>query len=116
MGCIDGALEEGREYFVGGKEIELDRRISKDDYNSGRCFGVAISNSFSVISPSATSASRTKSKFVPPISRKTPMPLVERKEPIPLQPVNLASSSNTIVGNDQEPEGVTLPSYWTANW
>lgn len=115
-GCIDGVLEEGQEYFVGGKEIELDCPISRDDYNSGRCFGVATSNSISVVSPSAVSAPRTGSKFVPPISRKLPKPLVERKEFVPLQPVSLASSSNTTARNNPEPERVTLPSYWTANW
>lgn len=112
VGCIDGVLEEGRECFVGGKEIELDRQISEDDYNSGRCFGVGTSNSISEISP----AVRMKSKFVPPTSRKPLIPLVERKVTIPLQPVNLASSSNTVVKIDQEPENDTSPSYWTANW
>ncbi|EKM80843.1 hypothetical protein AGABI1DRAFT_71424 [Agaricus bisporus var. burnettii JB137-S8] len=112
VGCIDGILEEGRECFVGGKEIELDRQISEDDYNSGRCFGVGTSNSISEISP----AVRMKSKFVPPTSRKPLIPLVERKVTIPLQPVNLASSSNTVVKIDQEPENDTSPSYWTANW
>lgn len=114
-GSIDGVLEESREYSVGGKEIELDRQITKADYNTGLCFGNGLGHPISTPSTSTTTA-RTKLKFTPPTLRKLPGQSVEQKG-IPLQPVDLAPSINITARTAQvSPEKATAPTYWTANW
>ncbi|KAF9451278.1 RAD54B protein [Macrolepiota fuliginosa MF-IS2] len=114
LGSIEGALEEGREYSVGGKEIELDRTITKADFTSGRCFGNGLGGSTPA---TAASAVRTKSNFVPPM-RKLPVQNAEKKG-IPLQPVDLASRVNTpsaATTVEQTSAKAVPPTYWTANW
>jgi DNA repair and recombination protein RAD54B len=119
-GSIDGVLEEGILYSVGGKEIELDRQITKSDFATGRCFGNGLGALISTPSVSAAapiSTARTKSNFVSPSIRKPPPPLVEKRG-IPLQPVDLASNNHTEFRNknEQVPVKASLPTYWTANW
>ncbi|KXN90194.1 DNA repair and recombination protein RAD54B [Leucoagaricus sp. SymC.cos] len=116
-GSMDGALEEGVEYSVGGKEIELDRQISKSDFNSGSCFGNGLGGSLPTSSATTPSMMRPKAKFVTPTIRK-PLPVPVEKRVIPLQPVSLASQINTPRSNNIEPgpERASSPTYWTANW
>lgn len=119
-GSIDDTLEEGREYSVGGKEIELDRQITKADYNSGRCFCNELGSSILAASTStiAASTARTKSKFVLPIIRK-PHEQPTGRRGIPLQPVDLTSGINAASSSTkptQIPEKALSPTYWTANW
>lgn len=114
-GSVDGVLEEGREYSVGGKEIELDRPIAKADYSSGRCFGNGLASSISV-TPTLTvpvSTSRMKATFVPPTLHK-----LSEKRGIPLQAVNLSSRINTsgAITPGQSSETAVSPTYWTVNW
>ncbi|KAJ3574655.1 hypothetical protein NP233_g1623 [Leucocoprinus birnbaumii] len=118
-GSIDGTLEEGVEYSVGGKDIGLDRQITKSEFNTGCCFGNGLGNSISTPSTSNISlpTSRKKTNFVSPTIRKVSTPLAEKRG-IPLQPVDLVSNINTPPSNnvEQPSNKVSGPSYWTANW
>ncbi|KAF7315296.1 hypothetical protein MIND_00044100 [Mycena indigotica] len=95
----------GRNLNVGGKDLELDRPLTSAEYLSGECFGKA---SFDV-APSSSSIAAKSTANKPFVSLK-------QSRAVPLQPVNLLSTSNR-----QQTTGATSAvagstSYWTANW
>ncbi|KAJ7209558.1 P-loop containing nucleoside triphosphate hydrolase protein [Mycena pura] len=111
--------EQGRNLVVGGKDVELDRPITREEYLSGACFGVSATYAAVDLPTSKSTASKP---FIPlHINRSTPCQLQaqastrgsERKA-VPLQPVDLLSTVKS--------ESPALPtvkakdSYWTANW
>ena len=118
VGSIEGILEEGTEYSVGGKALELDRQITRADYDTGRCFGNGFGNSTFTQSTSNSSlaAAQKNNEFVSPSIRKPPAPLVEKRG-IPLMPVNLASNTYIPPSNKvEQPSEKSNSTYWTANW
>lgn len=118
VGSIEGILEEGVEYSIGGKAIELDRQITRADYNTGRCFGNGLGDSTLTKSTSNSSLTTARKNhiFVPPSARKPPGPLIEKRG-IPLMPVNLASNIHILPSNEVgQPSEKSNPTYWTANW
>ncbi|KAJ7048171.1 P-loop containing nucleoside triphosphate hydrolase protein [Mycena amicta] len=102
--------EQGRNLTVGGKELELDRSITREEFLSGECFGNSTV-SIPVASSSAISKSTASKPFVPMKPRSHP-----QTKAVPLQPVDLLSTVN----NQQPKVTVNLQggdaSYWTANW
>jgi len=101
--------EEGGEYVFGGKEVGIDRPISRVDYLSGKCFGRGSKVTSSAATPS-TSIIQKQPVPLKPSNLATPYKTPTRKV-VDLQPVNLLSQSSITA---QEPRG--SKSYWTANW
>ncbi|TRM69761.1 SNF2 family N-terminal domain-containing protein [Schizophyllum amplum] len=94
FGKADLPLFPGKNFSVGGKDLELDRPLTKRDFLSGSCFG---SSTFSVSTPGQRSPIKTSQKaykaFKPPsISKPLLTPSVPSRG-IPLQPVNLLATS-----------------------
>ena len=105
-------------YSVGEKAIELDRQITRADYNTGRCFGNGLGDSTLTKSTSNSSLTTARKNhiFVPLSVRRPPGPLTEKRG-IPLMPVNLASNTHVPPSNEAEqPSEKSNPTYWTANW
>ena len=108
-------LEEGVEFTLGSREIEIDHRLSREDFLSGRCFGrggIPVNTP-----PSRPSAAK---QFVPlkpktlnsgthsPHAQTTMSPAEKRG--IALEPVNLVVREATL------PKIQVREAYWTANW
>ncbi|KAJ7675096.1 SNF2 family N-terminal domain-containing protein [Mycena rosella] len=117
----------GRNLTVGGKDVELDRSITRAEYLSGTCFGESAS--YSAIQTAGPSTSTSKpaavsKQFIPlKIKASTPSrpPLPsgsDSRRVVPLQPVDLLST----ISNNSPKKAVPAPavkgedSYWTANW
>lgn len=108
-------LAEGVEFTLGSREIEIDHKLSREDFLSGRCFGRGVPTSFS------TPVSRpvAAKQFVPLKPRNlngnkspslTPSSAVKEKRGVDLELVSL-------VGNDKSAQkSACRESYWTANW
>lgn len=119
FGKIDWPLHEGQNAVIGGKEIELERAITKADYLSGRCFGAS-----NTPLPAATSSGKTglSKKFAP--LKLNPTSFVKPYHPpapepggrgIPLRPVNFTSTGDNLPSEDfggTKSDGI----HWTANW
>ncbi|KAF7375992.1 hypothetical protein MSAN_00013800 [Mycena sanguinolenta] len=93
---------EGLDTSIGGKDIQLDRPITRSEFLSGTCFGDSMSYS---IKPSIPSHAQPS----------TSAP--ERKH-VPLQPVDLLSTISNKSPKKALPVVKTeaRDSYWTANW
>ncbi|KAJ6495564.1 SNF2 family N-terminal domain-containing protein [Mycena vitilis] len=112
---------EGRNLTVGGKDIELDRAITRAEFLSGTCFG--DSASFSSAPAASTSKATALSKQFVPLKIKPSTPShpqastsgAERRV-VPLQPVDLLSTMNTNSPKKPLPSVKADDSYWTANW
>ena len=93
FGRADLPLSSGKNFSVGGKDLELDRELTKRDFLSGSCFG---SSTFSVSTPVEASPIRTSHSaykaFKPPTVSK---PFAQPSRGIPLQPVSLLSTSQS---------------------
>ncbi|KAL1696209.1 SNF2 family N-terminal domain-containing protein [Schizophyllum commune] len=93
FGRADLPLCSGKNFSVGGKDLELDRELTKRDFLSGSCFG---SSTFSVSTPVEASPIRTSHSaykaFKPPTVSK---PFAQPSRGIPLQPVSLLSTSQS---------------------
>ncbi|KAF9467257.1 SNF2 family N-terminal domain-containing protein [Collybia nuda] len=117
FGKADWPLCEGKELVVGGKEIELERPITKADYISGRCFGQS-GDTHSSVPPNKVGLSK---KFVP--LKVGPTKLLKTPNTttlgfgskIPLQSMNLVHVNDNLSAKDQQ--DIKLDgSHWTANW
>ncbi|KAK7057394.1 SNF2 family N-terminal domain-containing protein [Favolaschia claudopus] len=111
-----GSYVEGRASSVGGKDIELDRPITRSEYLSGTCFGDSASYTSTSMASSSTSKPTALSKqFVPLKIGVAPSAPSSVKKIVPLQPVDLLSTTN-----NKSPKKSTPikreESYWTANW
>nr|GAT57610.1 predicted protein [Mycena chlorophos] len=96
--------EEGRNLSCGGKDLELDRRMTREEWMSGECFTMpGVASSATVKSTVSTSSK----PYVP----------IKPTKGIPLKPVNLHSSSSNKPRQKTPPRlGTGDVSYWTANW
>ncbi|KAG6862304.1 hypothetical protein C0995_016002 [Termitomyces sp. Mi166 len=101
VGKITWPLEEGKEFLVANKEIELDRPLTRSEYLSGRAFG--SSSTAPETSPVAVHKHRLK-PFVPHKINPT------SKSPTPFRPVD------PIYVNDNAPKIKVEDTHWTANW
>ncbi|KAJ7502774.1 SNF2 family N-terminal domain-containing protein [Mycena galericulata] len=124
-GKRDPPYAEGRNLVVGGKDIELDRAITRTDFLSGACFGFGNSASYSSVQAPKASTNKPSalSKQFVPLKIKTPTP--SRPQPstsgserrvVPLQPVDLLSTANNTSPKKLLPTVKVEDSYWTANW
>ncbi|KAJ7928623.1 SNF2 family N-terminal domain-containing protein [Mycena leptocephala] len=113
----------GRNLSVGGKDLELDRAITRSEYLSGTCFGDAASysavqtTSFSTSKPTALSKQFIPLKIKPstPSHGQASTSGSDRKL-VPLQPVDLLSTINNKSPKKTLPSIKAEDSYWTANW
>lgn len=118
VGKRDPPYSEGRPMFVGGKDIELDRSITRAEFLSGTCFGDSMAYS-SVQTASTSKPTALNKQFVPlkigPSHQ--PSSASERKI-VPLQPVDLLSTVSNNSPKKALPsiKGEVRDSYWTANW
>ncbi|KAA1474331.1 hypothetical protein DENSPDRAFT_840910 [Dentipellis sp. KUC8613] len=117
-------ITEGTQLTVGGKELEIDRSISRSEYLSGECFGrgpALLQNA-----PSLLSSSSLTKKFVPlkPVTMnasravKAPSNPANGRKFIELEPVSLISTSSqpSSLHTSSSPVTSGTESYWTANW
>ena len=110
----DGACI-GMLVFLGGKEIEIDAPLRKEDFLSGSVFGQCdIIPQQPIFRPSYSGSSTLTKKFVPlkPVSTNvTDRPARESgsSKAIPLEPVNLLRKE----GNNSS---LAPNSYWAAHW
>ncbi|KAG6878547.1 hypothetical protein C0993_004446 [Termitomyces sp. T159_Od127] len=98
-------LEEGKEYLVANKVIELDRPLTKSEYLSGRAFG---SSTAPETPPVALHNNRLK-PFVPHKINPSLSSNSVSKPPTRVQPVVPVSAS------DKAPD-IKGGTHWTANW
>lgn len=119
FGKVDWPLREGKELLLGGKEIELERAITKADYLSGRCFGRSDG---SPSAPTLNSQVGLSKKFIPLKINMTSTPKphnpstsVPGRRNEPLQPVDPISVGNNLPLKNTEGIG-SGGSHWTANW
>ncbi|KAJ3788608.1 P-loop containing nucleoside triphosphate hydrolase protein [Lentinula aff. detonsa] len=120
-GKADMPLFDGKFLNVGGKDIELDRQIAKQEYLSGTCFG---SNSVLISQPMQDSIQRTPAKvFIPPSVRKPSsntellnktIPNLPSHHCIPIPEPSLLQESNDSINSTATK--LADPSYWTVNW
>ncbi|KAI0638193.1 P-loop containing nucleoside triphosphate hydrolase protein [Trametes polyzona] len=107
-------LAEGSEFTLGSREVEIDHRLSREDFLSGRCFG---RGGIPEVSASSLRPSAAK-QFVPLKPRtlnggKNPayiVPPPAEKRGVALEAVNLVSAEKSAAKSDVK------NSYWTANW
>ncbi|TFK25490.1 RAD54B protein [Coprinopsis marcescibilis] len=109
-GKLDFPLHEGKNMNIGGKEIELDCQISRNEYMSGTCFGRAPSTT---AQPAVVSTSR-QPKFVPP---KMSGPAAASSTVVTSKPTLLKTGSTSNIPQ-LDKRVVQPPSkhHWTANW
>lgn len=121
MGRFEPPFVQGRSGALNGKEIELDRPITRAEYLSGSCFGDQV---FATSGPSTLPKVLSK-QFIPLKPRPLPavkctgpgQPQAPESKGVPLQPVNLLSSleNSSPKPTISKVEGEE-DSHWTANW
>jgi DNA repair and recombination protein RAD54B len=110
-GTLKVHVSEGTEFEMGGKTVEVDRRMARDEYRSGSCFGRAGTSFVADPVTVPVKSNLLTKKYVP----LTPMHL----NPSPAGPTRFyptttaAGSSSSITA----PAPAAAPdSHWTANW
>lgn len=103
-------LFEGKSFFVGAKEVELDRSILRTEFLSGQCFGrhnnIQERDAFGI----ENNLAHVK-KFVPPVVMKKPL------EGAPFEVrARCLQSENEPAQNFDGVGSKVRKSYWTANW
>ncbi|KAI0660976.1 SNF2 family N-terminal domain-containing protein [Cubamyces menziesii] len=109
-------LAEGSEFTVGSREVEIDHRLSREDFLSGRCFGRG-----GLPDAHTTSSHLSAARQFVPLRPKTlngdrnpaynaPAPVASEKRAVALEAVNLVSSAKTPTKTHSK------DTYWTANW
>ncbi|KZO94503.1 hypothetical protein CALVIDRAFT_556302 [Calocera viscosa TUFC12733] len=109
-----GAIELGASFAVGGKDLEIDSAISKEEYLSGRCF---TSSSIAYIPPPPPTPRFQMPKVIRPDIR------VESKPPAALGSMPQRKPS-MVVAKAPEPKSMDHPTdsdyksirYYTVNW
>lgn len=111
---------DGATYLLNGKDIEIDRRIPREEYLSGACFGRGPAVVYPVAAPS-TSGTLTK-KFVPlkpmvlnPAVVKRPSTAASSSK-VALEPVGLLASTENMPARASSSKSSGNDTYWTANW
>ncbi|KAH0589308.1 hypothetical protein H2248_005070 [Termitomyces sp. 'cryptogamus'] len=110
VGKIAWPLEQGKEFLVANKEVELDRPLTKNEYLSGQAFGSYLT---APATPLVALHKHRPKPFVPhkvnpSLSSSSSKP--PTKSPTPLQPVDPISV------NDNVPEIKAQDTHWIANW
>lgn len=108
-GKLDGALAEGMNFHIGGKDIEIDCSTSRGEFLSGTCFGRGLPPSSSQVTLSVASK---QPKFVPP---QRSVHVASTSRVVPLNPTALTTTNKS---NLQPPSRDEAPTkvHWTANW
>jgi DNA repair and recombination protein RAD54B len=114
-----GAVVEGAECKLGGREMEVDCAISRADYLSGACFGRGVSSAVSI-----TTSSSFSKQFVQPNPKSTSMSLSSSFKPpgmsarkgIILEPVDLISTTGHRSDKNNATRTKAESTYWTAVW
>jgi DNA repair and recombination protein RAD54B len=113
-GTLKANVCEGAEFEMGGKTLEVDRRMARDEYRSGACFGRAGTGFVAPVEPAPAKSNLLTKKYVP----LTPMHL----NPAPAGPTRFyptttaaALSSSTAAVPASVP-AAGPESHWTANW
>ncbi|KAI0750810.1 P-loop containing nucleoside triphosphate hydrolase protein [Daedaleopsis nitida] len=111
-------LAEGVEFVLGSREVEIDHRLSREDFLSGRCFGRGGLHDAPVSMQALPSAAK---QFVPLRPRTlnggknpayaVPPPPEKEKRGVDLEPIGLVSSQQSA-----HKKHVARNSCWTANW
>lgn len=102
-GKVSLPLFEGKGLFIGSKEIELERAVSRGEYASGMCFGHNLTST-----TSTSSISVPKNKFKQPSFKVSHGK--ENSEPFHLEKTDQATPGLS-------PQEITNYSlHWTANW
>ncbi|KAJ6497887.1 SNF2 family N-terminal domain-containing protein [Mycena sanguinolenta] len=115
---------EGLDTSVGGKDIRLDRTITRSEFLSGTCFGDSMSYSSVQLVATTSKATALSKQFVPlKIKPSTPSHAqvsasAPEKKLVPLQPVDLLSTISNKSPKKALPavKAEARDSYWTANW
>ena len=110
-------LVEGLEFTLGGKEIEIDHQLSRQDFLSGRCFGrggisdtsaalsrPSVAKQFIPLKPRSLNGGKNPAYIIPSVVEKD-------KHDVDLQPASLATSFSK-----SAQKSPARNSYWTANW
>ncbi|KAH7108135.1 P-loop containing nucleoside triphosphate hydrolase protein [Auriculariales sp. MPI-PUGE-AT-0066] len=105
------SLCEGSPLFVGGKELEIDCAVSRDDFLSGKCFGRG--NMASAVLPALPPATKT---YAPP--RPMGGGSTKSKPFVQLESVNLVAhfNSDSLRSRTPPPLQALETSYWTVTW
>jgi DNA repair and recombination protein RAD54B len=106
-----GTLVEGAECKLSGREMEIDRAISRADYLSGACFGRGASTTRTTTS-SAFSRHFVQPK-IKPTSLSSSMPA---RKGILLEPVDLISTTGHYPEKSNITKAKAESTYWTAVW
>ncbi|KAG5731081.1 DNA repair and recombination protein RAD54B, partial [Termitomyces sp. T112] len=110
VGKVAWPLEQGKEFLVANKEVELDRPLTKNEYLSGQAFGSYLTV------PETPSVALHKHRLKPFVPHKVNPSLSlssskpPTKSPTPLQPVDPISM------NDNVPDIKAQDTHWIANW
>ncbi|KIK68828.1 hypothetical protein GYMLUDRAFT_153158 [Collybiopsis luxurians FD-317 M1] len=105
-GKVDHPLFDGKLFNVGGKDLQLDRRMSKSEYTSGICFGSNVAvvaqppDSTIPTIPRAEKPLLSPGPFAPPSLPQVPASHTDFDEKIGLAKANTSIHS----------------SFWTVNW
>ncbi|KAI0375644.1 hypothetical protein BV20DRAFT_959644 [Pilatotrama ljubarskyi] len=115
---VEGAhkLAEGSEFTIGSREVEIDHRLSREDFLSGRCFGRG-----GIPESSSASSHPSAAKQFVPLRPKTlnggknpaytsPSGVETEKRGVVLEAVNLVSEDKSLSKSRAHNP------YWTANW
>jgi len=109
-GKAEAPLFEGKSFFVGAKEVELDRPILRTEFLSGQCFG--RHNSIQGRDTFGTQVDLVHvKKFVPPVVMKKSL----EGAPSDVRTRCLQSEDGPVQNFDGVGSKVRK-SYWTANW
>ncbi|KAL0956101.1 hypothetical protein HGRIS_002269 [Hohenbuehelia grisea] len=119
-GRLSQDISVGSFFVLGNKEFEVDRAIPRGDYLSGACFGRAPATSVR----QAYAPRHTAKQFMPPtlkVPNATVHPLTanvlaSERPQVPLQPVNLYSTTNNTASGHSDTAGRSSACHWTANW
>ncbi|KAG6832489.1 hypothetical protein H0H87_001414 [Tephrocybe sp. NHM501043] len=105
IGKVTWPLEAGKALSVAGKDIELDRPLTRSEYLSGQAFG---STSTAFDAPPVSLTKQSTKQFIP---LKIPKHANHTSKPsTPLQPVDTVSLSDKIAKH------IGDNAHWTANW
>lgn len=118
-GSYDGnSLDVGAELRIGGKEIEIDCKVSRNDYFSGACFGQTTPADPEIpaySSPKPMIKASKKFSALNALNTTFKSPLLSKG--IPLQPVNMATKfTNGAAEQHKEAAEQKQHSHWSAQW
>lgn len=117
-GKVEHPLSDGTNISFGGKELELDRQIPRNEYLSGICFGRGMASAIIPSSSSTSTKTGSAAKQFTPLKVSTtsrPPTVATPSRGVPLQSVDLLSTQNS-APRDDFPKLKLEDSHWVANW